>query len=93
MKITIQSTISAVNGYVCDVCGKKVEFESDFFPQVNALSWNHPSGGWGERDETETKDFCSMECLMELLKSIYFGANIILSSDFLNDYRDRFIKD
>jgi hypothetical protein len=74
-------------GYECDICHKKIEYKFDFLPQRNTIKWSHPSGGWGESSETEKIDVCSLDCLLKALKDVYFGANIKLSSDFLNSLR------
>lgn len=84
MRITKKEMIESEKeiGYECDICHKKIMYESALYHENNTIIWSHPSGGWGERTETERIDFCSWECFCKALKNVYFGADIKLSYDF-----------
>ena len=74
-------------GYICDICKKEVIYEFDFLPERNTITWSHPSGGWGESNEKENIHICSLDCLLKALKRVYYGADIYLSSNFLDSIR------
>ena len=90
MKITKSETkkVGKEIGFECDICHKKTIYILDFLPEKNTITWSHPVGGWGERDQTDKIDVCSLECLLKALKKVYFGAIIKLSSDFLDSLRE-----
>lgn len=87
MEITEKILGDKVVGYVCDICNTNIVFKHVDFPQKNILTWSHPSGAWGESTGEESINFCSMKCLLKALRKVYYGANIELSSDFLENWR------
>lgn len=76
-------TKKVCKGHNCDICGKKIEFNSKLFRNINTIKWEHPSGGWGENTEYECIVICnSIDCLNKALKKVYYGAKVNLNSDF-----------
>ena len=90
MRITKDEVVNIKKeiGYECNICHKKVEYKNDSYSKRNTVTWSHPSGGWNERHETETLDVCSLGCLLIVLNRISFGAEIKLSSSFLNSIQN-----
>lgn len=87
MQITKKTVQDKVIGYKCDCCKKDIIFGVEMIPQENYLIWSHPAGGFAEGFVEERIDFCSPKCFLKLLNGIYYGTDIHLSSDFLNDFR------
>jgi len=92
-RMTINKTteIQVCIGYTCDICGREVEIPQSLYGRkINTVTHSYPSGGWGERDETEVIDICdSIDCLLKALKKVNFDAEIVLSSQFIKKYQEQ----
>ena len=82
MRLTKEKNIVSVEeiGYVCDVCKKEVKYSSILDNSRNTVRWSYPDG-------YENADICSVSCLLKYLKGVYFGAEVSLSGQFLDDLR------
>lgn len=88
IKAKITETREKTIGYTCDICKKETIYNITRSNEESTIKWSHPVGGWGERDETDTIMVCSMRCLFKALKGVYFGADIRLSYEFLESFRN-----
>lgn len=80
--------ITKTTGYECDICHKTVVFSNPYRQPINTIVWTHPVGNLVERSETEKIEVCSLHCFLIALSTVYFDAEIHLSSDLIAETRN-----